>query len=321
MKRSSRLAPAALILMCLVTPKAIPADRKPPTVTSWAYVTAAQAEMMQHASHRGKPAFHLPHGALLPVYETKMHGAETWLKIQGAEVATLQAKPGWINAGSVQSLPAASFPTDSALLRLLGGGYLDEEAANTATLARFLLNPQATPAELVCFIYSRTLPTVLLQAFRVRDGKAVLGPSLSFAASGMDTAVTAVELKDLRGDGRPCLITHEVSSAGAPIGGVNLVVRALGENNWQTLWTAPLELRNLQQYPARIQVLSPPEKNIGAPGTVTKAEVTFQPLGKGFVPVWKGHVAFYVPGNEQPTQTIEVQKTFAWQDGCLEPFR
>lgn len=307
---------------CLGAQQSAGQDRKQPPLTGWAYITADKVvDMMQFASDRWKPLLRLPHGSLLPVYATKTHGARTWLKVQGAEVGTLQAKTGWIKAESVQTFPAEGFPTDAALLSMLGGAYLNESAARTATVARFLMNPQATPVEMVCFIYSPYLPTVLLQDFHVRGGKSEIGPSLSFAASELDTSITSVEFKDLRGDGSICLITKEVASKGAPVGGINLVIRTLGQNSWETLWTAPLELRNLGAFPPKIQVLSPPEKNIGVPGTATRGEVTFQPEGREFIPVWKGKVEFYIPGNDHPTQTVEVQKTCTWQDGRLTPFR
>src|SRR5208337_3654852 len=48
--------------------------------------------------------------------------------------------------------------------------------------------------------------------------------------------------------------------------------------------------QNLSSFPSQLQILHPLEKNAGAPGTVTKAEVEFQPHGNMYIPVWKATV-------------------------------
>jgi hypothetical protein len=70
-----------------------------------------------------------------------------------------------------------------------------------------------------------------------------------------------------------------------------------------------------------LQILHPLEKNAGAPGTVTQAEVGFQPAGKNYIPVWKGRVEFFAVGQDKPMQQVKVTKACAWNGREFEPLR
>jgi hypothetical protein len=128
----------------------------------------------------------------------------------------------------------------------------------------------------------------------------------------MQAAITDLEIRDLVGDGNECLITREPFSFGPRNEGVNLVIRRIVAGAFQTLWRAPVEFRNLASFAPKMRMLAPPEKNIGAPGTVTKGDVDFRPRGRTTDLVWKGKVEFYVVGREQPVETVDLEKTCAW---------
>jgi hypothetical protein len=91
--------------------------------------------------------------------------------------------------------------------------------------------------------------------------------------------------------------------------------------SFQVVWQAPIEFQNLSQYGPKIQILQPPEKNIGAPGTVTTGEVTFRPIGKGQEPVWKGKVDFFVFGRDNAVDSVKIEKTCPWDGQGFTPLR
>jgi hypothetical protein len=70
-----------------------------------------------------------------------------------------------------------------------------------------------------------------------------------------------------------------------------------------------------------LQILHPLEKNAGAPGTVTKAEVEFQPRGNTYIPVWKATVEFRAVGQEKPLDSVKVTKACAWNGFEFEPLQ
>src|SRR5208283_588178 len=100
--------------------------------------------------------------------------------------------------------------------------------------------------------------------------------------------------------------------------GVNMVIRRLEHGNFLSLWTAPLESRNLGTFPPEVQILRPLEKNAGAPGTVTKGEVEFQARGEIYIPVWKATVEFFAVGQDKPIDSVKVTKACAWNGSEFE---
>ena len=105
---------------------------------------------------------------------------------------------------------------------------------------------------------------------------------------------TSLEVRDLLGDGSDCAITKETFREQAQTYGTNLRIRRIADGQFQVLWDVPVEFHNLSQYSPKMQILQPPEQNMGAPGTVTTGEVTFRPKGKGQEPVWKGRWSFFI---------------------------
>jgi hypothetical protein len=137
----------------------------------------------------------------------------------------------------------------------------------------------------------------------------------------MKPGILSGEVRDLLGDGFECLITHEPFREGPATFGVNIVIRRLEGGNFSSLWVAPIELQNLGFFPRELQILHPLEKNAGAPGTVTKGEVEFQPRGKTHIPVWKATVEFFAVGQDKPMDSVKVTKACAWNGSKFEPLR
>ncbi|MGA2078396.1 MAG: hypothetical protein ABSH52_33320, partial [Terriglobia bacterium] len=162
------------------------------------------------------------------------------------------------------------------------------------------------------------LPESRLVVFLPSGGKYVRGPELPFPCADMKPGILSGEVRDLVGDGVECLITREPFRKGPEILGVNMAIRRLEHGEFSTLWTAPLKSRNLGSFPRDIQKLQPPEKNVGAPGTVTLAEVEFQPSGKITIPIWKATIGFFAVGHDKPSESVEVTKACAWDGSKFE---
>jgi hypothetical protein len=101
----------------------------------------------------------------------------------------------------------------------------------------------------------------------------------------------------------------------------NLIIRRVDGDKLLTVWQAPLEYRNLSQYSPKVQILQPPERNIGTPGTVTSGEVTYRPQGSGEAPVWKGKVEFFVLGREKALDSVAIEKACPWDGKEFTPLR
>jgi hypothetical protein len=80
-------------------------------------------------------------------------------------------------------------------------------------------------------------------------------------------------------------------------------------------------LHNLASFAPKLQILTPPERNIGAPGTVTKGNVEFRSRGRISEPLWKGKVEFFAFGREQPVETVTIEKLCPWDGMIFSPLR
>jgi hypothetical protein len=313
---------AALILLAFfpASPAAQEKDDKGEHLISWAYLRAASEIRSKPASNK-RGLMQLGQGWLVPVLKTESKNGVEWARTRVLNLSKLTAQVGWIDSGQVEILPAEQFPEDAELLRRLGGEYLDDFAATHAAIARFLVRQEKAQRTLVCFIVSTLLPIARLVAFRTVRDKLVPGPTLEFPASELQGGITALEVRDLLGDGNECLVTHEPFRQGLENGGVNLVIRRIAGGSFETLWKAPLDYRHLDSFPPRPRVLRPPESNVGAPGTVTKGEVDFKTRGNLQEPFWKGNVKFYVVGREEPVDSVTIEKVCRWDGTKFEPLR
>jgi hypothetical protein len=270
-------------------------------------------------SERKKPILRLGRGGLVPIFELKQRPGRSWARVVAVDPASLTPQGGWIDTSQAETLPLGQYPLDAELLKLLGGPYLEDSTAANTAIARFLVRQGERESALVCFLGSPVSPQARFQAFLPAQGKFTLGPYLEFPFADLKAAITTLEIRDLVGDGNECLLTRETFNLGPQHEGVNLVIRRLEGGGLKTLWRAPVEFVNLAAFPPKIQVLAPPEKNIGSAGTVTKGSVDFRPRGRASDLIWKGKVEFHVLGREQPVETIAVEKICAWDGSEFAP--
>ena len=296
-------------------------EKKPSSSTGWCVATVDKLEVTPKPADRKKTLAQLGRGSVLATFEVKQKDGRSWTRVRAVDPAKLTPEMGWVDSSRVESLPLSQFPEDSELLKLLGGPYLDDFAAANTSMARYLVRRAGGDPLLVCFLGSPIFPTARLQVFARAQGRLTLGPYLEVPFADLQAGIRHVEVRDLLGDGNECLITREVFAAGAENQGVNLVVRTIAAEGFKTRWKAPVEFRNLGTYPPKLQILSPPEKNIGAPGTVTKGDVEFRLRGKVSEPVWKGKVEFYAVGREEPVESVPLEKVCAWDGSKFAPLQ
>jgi hypothetical protein len=306
-------------LACFALTVAAKARKEKPPLAGWGHVVTGPVNVYPKRSAGKKVSTSLDSGALVPILKTKQSGGKEWAKIQAVLPSTLEEVTGWVEASQIKILPADRFPPDSELLDAMGGKYLEDSTAQHARLARYLAHRGNREPSLVCYVGSAFLPQTRLQVFERSGEKFAAGPDLEFAFSQMQTEVTQIQFRDLLGDGQDLLITHEPFSHTMGTQGVNMVIRRLETGGFKVLWQAPLELNNLTSYAPRQDVLSPPEKNIGQPGTVTSGTVEFRAARRGSEPVWKGKISFYMIGREKPVQTLSVEKACPWNGNAFAP--
>ncbi len=289
--------------------------------TGWAYVSSRAVDVRTAPSDRRRTILRLGRGALVEVDESASRGGGIWSRVRALNLDTLEPQVGWINSSQVEIVPLDRFPADADLLRLLGGAYLEDFVSSHTQMARFLVRQSGAEAALVCLLGSSSLPQTKLQVFRRLQGKFAPDAFLEFPFSEMKPALTGVEVLDLLGDGNECLVAHERFDFGPQTGGVNLVIRRIGHGRFEKLWEAPLEYRNFASFPPQYRILEPPEKNIGAAGTVAYGTVDFHARGNLSEPVWKGQVEFHVPGREEPVESVAIEKTCAWDGTKFQALR
>ena len=296
-------------------------EKKPPSPTGWCVATVDELKVTPKPADRKKTLAQLGRGSVLATFEVNQKDGRSWTRVRAVDPAKLTPEMGWVDSSRVESLPLSQFPEDSELLKLLGGLYLEDFAAANTSIARYLVGRAGGDPLLVCFLGSPILPTARLQVFARVQGRLTLGPSLEVPFADLQAGIRHVEVRDLLGDGNDCLITHHFFSVGPEHQGVSLVVRRISSGGFKILWEAPIEVRNLGAYPPEILVLSPPEKNIGRSGTVTKGEVKFRMRGKVSEPVWKGRVEFYAVGREEPVESVPLEKVCAWDGSKFAPLQ
>jgi hypothetical protein len=288
---------------------------------AWCYVQKGPLEVTQKAIGRRASSLTLGRGALVPVLRMDSKNGRKRALVRLIDLSTLNRVDGWVDSSQTEIVPIDRFPRDEGLLRQLGREYQDDFTASKAAVARWLVKEGNSGTALVCLVASVVLPASRLVAFRPAQGNFTRGPWLEFPFSDVKPGILSLEVRDLLGDGNECLITHEAFRKGPEVLGVNLVIRRLERDNFRTLWSAPLESRNLDFFRSEPQILQPLEKNVGAPGTVTKGEVEFQPRGNMHIPVWKATVEFYAVGQDKPLNSVNVTKTCAWNGSEFEPLQ
>jgi hypothetical protein len=217
--------------------------------------------------------------------------------------------------------PLESYPLDSELLPLLGAPYLDDTTARNTDIARFLVRQAPGPPTLLGYVVSALMSMAKLVVFTPSQGKYLPGAAVNIPIIDLHAGIASVEIRDLVGDGRDCVITKEPFRELAQTYGTNLRIRRIADGQFQDVWQAPIEYQNFSQYRPKMKILQPPQENIGTPGTKTKAEVTYRPSGKGQEPVWKGKVEFFIFGRETAVDSVEIEKACPWDGQRFAPLR
>jgi hypothetical protein len=287
----------------------------------WGYVRGRDVQVVPKPGHRGAGLVLLQRGALVGLWKWQSKQGTRWAQVHVVNLENLKPVDGWIDTSQIDELPLDKFPSDAELKRMLGGDFLEDYTASHTQITRFLVQQGSASPALVCFVVSPLVTSARLVAFLSVSGKPAPGPALEFPAADIYAGITSLEVRDLLGEGDECLITREPFRVGPETRGVNEVIRRIEGSHFQTLWKAPVEFRNLDAYPARMQILQPPEKNIGQPGTVAKGEVTFLQHGSIYEPAWKGKVEFHVLGREQPVESVPLEKVCPWDGEKFRPIQ
>jgi len=288
---------------------------------AWCYVRDGPLELVRKAVSRRTSSLRLGRGALVPVLKTESKKGQALAMVRVTDLAALNTVEGWVDSNKAEIVPIDRFLSDAEVLDQLDIELPNGSAPASAAVARWLVKQGNSGVALVCFVASFGLPDSRLAAFLPVGGKFVRGPWLDFPFSEMKPGILTGEVRDLLGDGVECLITQEPFREGPETLGINLVIRRLEGGNFSLLWKAPLESRNLGFFPPQVQKLQPLEKNAGAPGTVTKGEVEFEPRGKIYIPVWKATVEFFAAGQDEPVDSVKVTKACPWNGSAFEPIR
>jgi len=312
---------AGFALSCAVAAKEKKphAEPQPPGPIGWLDLRAGSRSFSVSVGDLQKVSRSLARGALLPVFNTKEKHGVKFGQVEALNFDTGKSETGWVEINSSDLKPPDSYPLDSELLRLLGGPYLEDFTAEHTHIARFLVRQAQGPPALVCYVVTMPLSMAKLIVFTPSQEKYVPGAAVTIPVSEMNAGFTSLEVRDLLGNGSDCVITKEPFREQAQTYGTNLRIRKIAGGQFQLVWQAPVEFKNLSQYSPKMQILQPPERNIGAPGTVTTGEVTFRPSGKGQEPVWNGKVEFFVFGRDRAVDAVNIEKACPWDGKEFAP--
>jgi hypothetical protein len=315
----------AALLMAGLLPWTVPAKEKketgPVLPIGWLYLRDGSRDFSVSEQDLQKSIRHLPQGSLVPVFMTKEKHGDTYGRVATLNLGTGRAELGWVKIDPAELKPQKAYPPDSDLVPLLGAPYLDDVVAQHTDMARFLLRQTQGPELLLCYVLTAQLSMAKLVIFTSSQGKFSPGDSLNIPMTELQSGMTSIEIRDLVGDENACIIGKENFRDLADTYGTNLIIRRIVDGNFQTLWQAPIKYKNLSQYNAKLQIFKPPEKNIGAPGTVTTGEVTYRPNGNGQMPVWKGKIEFFVINREKALDSVTIEKACPWDGNEFTPLR
>ncbi len=293
----------------------------PPAPIGWLVSQSGSRNLSVSLPDLQKVTRNLARGALLPIFKTKEKHGVKLAQVGALNLETGSSELGWVEIKAADLKPPESYPVDSELLRSLGTPYLDDFTAEHTDIARFLVRQAQGPPVLLCYVVTMPLSMAKLVIFTSSQGNFLPGAALNISISEMQGGITSLEIRDLVGDGRECVISKEPFREQAQTYGTNLRIRRIADGQFQAVWQAPIEFHNLSQYSPKMQILQPPEQNIGTPGTVTTGEVTFRPSGKGQEPVWKGKVEFFVFGRDKAINSVNIEKACPWDGQRFAPLR
>jgi hypothetical protein len=288
---------------------------------AWCYVREGPLELVRKTVGRRTGSLSLSRGMLAPVLKTESKAGRMRAMLRLTDLETLNPVEGWVDSSQAEIIPFERFPSDAEVMRQVSIEPPNGSTGRSGGVARWLVKQGDSGPALLCFAAAFGQPISRLIAFLPEEGKYVHGAWLEFPFSDMKPGIVYGEVRDLLRDGHECLITHEPFREGPATFGMNIVIRRLERGKFSLLWKAPLEWQNLGFFPSEMQIFQPPERNAGAPGTVTKGEVEFQPHGKTYMAVWKATVEFFGPGQDKPIESVKVTKACPWIGNQFEPVR
>jgi hypothetical protein len=324
---TSRTFVAVLALIISLPPVMVakektPAEEPKPPAIGWLALGESSRAFSVSDTKLRKATRQLAPRTLVLVLKTKEKHGTKLAQVRAFNLDSATSELGWVALNSNELKPPESFPLDSELLRLLGAPYMDDFTNEHTDIARFLVRQAQGPPALLCYVYTGPLSMAKLVIFTPNQGKFLPGAFVNFPIDEMHAGIISIEIRDLVGDGTDCVITKEPFREQAQTYGTNLLIRRVaGGAKLQTSWKVPIEYQNLSQYSPKMQIIQPPEQNIGAPGTVTTGEVTFRPQGKGQEPVWKGKVEFHIFGRDKAYDTVNIEKACPWNGQEFTPLR
>ena len=292
--------------------------KKPPEIIGWAYVKTPGVQLRRKHKESARPLLKLRRGAVLPVFRIHAKKGPRWFAAVGVNLGDATPLRGWISEDQVELLGRDAAPGDRAVLAQMGRPFSEDRISASAQVARLFWQSGGSRKDLVVTVASLWLPAPVSRVFEQVEGEYVPAPEArqfsppDFSAEG-GTGIESMEVLDLIGDGRECLITVEGFQQGPKIEGRRLVIRRLSGGKVEKIWDAPTMVSNLGSYPGKLKILRPPELNIGQPATVTHGKVEFisRPQG-GFLFRWEGEIEFYLLGRDAPVEIISLKKTFRW---------
>jgi len=288
---------------------------------AWCYVQEGPLELVQKVVGRRTGSLSLGRGTLAPVLKTESKAGRARAMLRLMDLETLHPVEGWVDSSKLEIFPLERFPSDAEVIHQASIEPPNGSTGWSGGVARWLVKQGDSAPALLCFVAAFGQPASRLVVFLPVGGKYVHGAWLEFPFADMKPGIVYGEVRDLLRDGNECLITHEPFRAGPATFGMNILIRRLEHGKFVLLWKAPLEWQNLGFFTSETQILQPPERNAGAPGTVTKGEVEFQPHRNAYMPVWKGTVEFFGPGQDKPIESLKVTKACPWIGNQFEPLR
>lgn len=313
----------ALIAACAAFPCTGATKEKKPAgpiaPIGWLEIHTGSRKLSVSKEDLQKASRDLAQGLVIPVYKTKEKHGQTLARVGALNLETGSAELGWLGINPSELKPTESYPSDNDLLRQLGGPYLDDFTADHTDIARYLVRQGDGPPALLCYVLTSPLSMAKLVIFSPQQGIYAPTTTLNITIGEMDAGIASIEVRDLTGDGSDCVITKENFREQAQSFGKMLRIRRIAGGKFEDLWQAPIKYQNLSQYNSQMQILRPPEQNIGAPGTKTSGDVTFRSNGKGQEPVWKGKIEFYVAGREKALDSVSIEKACPWDGHAFAP--
>jgi hypothetical protein len=316
----------ALLLAVLSTlPTAVAGKEKPPPEPKrpigWLHLDDDTHKFSASEDDFQRVRRKLAMGLLLPVYKTKERSGAHLAQVRIVNLEQGKTELGWTEAKLDDIKPTEFYPTDDDLLRLLGPEYYDDSVTSQTDIARYLVRqPRGAPV-LLCYVMTAPYSLAKLVVYAPNPIKLAATSMVSVPISEIEAGISSIEIRDLLGNGTDCIVMNQHFRDQAQTLGVQMFIRRIVDGKLQDLWQAPTRYKNLSEYGARVDILQPPERNIGMPGTVTTGEVTFVANGKMREPHWKGKVDFYVIGREKVFDSVDIDKTCPWNGQTFAPLK